>query len=192
MDYFSNPRNDLEREVILGQFLDVESLLIAISESGSKELFSDLYRLAMLRAFKAMELLNWSFRMLCLAYQCRTKQDFEALKQSSDVADNVAHHLSRLAGIYMEGARLIAARFIPGQNNRVNNRLDDFVSGVFIDPGSEFLLQGGAPADETFSHYLDENDPPPPLQSLGVTEPELLIELGIEETFPVMQFVDQE
>lgn len=186
MDYLANPRNSLESEVVLGQLLDIEHFLTAISESGSLELFSDLYQLAMLRAFKCLELLAWSLRLLYLACHCERKQDFDELKLTADISENVAHHISRLACIYMEAARLIANRYIPGQNNLVNKRLDSFVSNMFLDPGSRYLINGGAPTDNTFTRYLQSHDPQPPLQTLAVVETELLKEIGVGETFPVM------
>ncbi len=186
-----NPRNSLEREIILGQLLDVECLLTDISKTGLRELFSDLYCMAMLRTFKCMELLNWSVRLLHLASRCQRKEDFDSIKLIADVATNVAHHLSRLACIYMEGARLIVARYIPGQNNLVNTKLDEFITGVFLDPGDFYLIRGGATVDDTFSQYLDTNNPPPPLQTLAVVDPEALQDLGFGETFPVMALPEE-
>jgi hypothetical protein len=164
------PRNELEWEVLHIRHLDLEDFYRSITQNSCNDLYRFLYHVAIWRAFKSVELLELSIETMRAFFSKACRDDHRELAHASDVAFNVAYHMSRVSTIYMEAARLVANNIIAGHNNMTNRELDDYIEGMTLDQPDSYFLAGGAPADDTFSVYLDSFEPPSVLQTLQVSD----------------------
>lgn len=185
------PRNSLERELMFGRFLDVQVFLSHIGRCDNPEIFSLMYGMGAFRALKSLELLDHSCRMLALSSHCQNKKDTKYLELVSNIASNVSYHLSRLSSIYMEGARMIANRILGCNNNCVNTRLDKFTEFMSVDPGDNYLLEGGVVTDDTFSRFLNHYEASPVFQTVK-PDPGFLKYFGFNEGIHIMHITPSE